>query len=140
MGTLVTVYICESQSFDKLLQIFSKSLNTEPEEVKVLEFMRKAILSHSYESKLLAIRSVDKLLGSRYCESRVAIQLLRESLRKMSDKHFILMEVNKLRWLPAKTSEVTINGFKMPVADIDIEGTMQLQRDYDVKGFVKVRI
>lgn len=140
MSSLVTAYFCEPEPLDALTRLFAKALKVEPEERKIIEFMRKAAATGRYRCELLILKGLSKLLNSEYCDNGTVISLLRESLKKVNREGYVLIEVKKATWAPSSRHEITIDGVKIPVADLDINRTLQLQEDYDIKNFIIAKI
>lgn len=141
MTTVITAYFCEPEALDKLSKLFSKILKTKPKEAKIIEFMRESIRSKGrYKCKLLIIRGLSKLLNTKYCHNETAIQIIRETLKNVERNCYILIEARKVRWLPNSRHTIKIDDVNLPIANIEIEKTLQLQKDHAIKNFVIVRI
>jgi hypothetical protein len=70
----------------------------------------------------------------------MAINLLREGLRKIGRETTLLIEAKKVSWSPTSRSEVVLDGIRLPVSSIEIEDTLRLQGEYGIKAFVKARL
>jgi hypothetical protein len=141
MSSLATAYFCESEALQALTQLFAKSLKTKPEERRILDFMRYAAASpNRIKAPFLVLRGLSSLLTSEYADPQLAINLFRESLRKVSRETLLLIEAKKVSWNPTSRSEVTLNGVRLPVSSIDVEETLKLQEEYSLRGFVKARL
>lgn len=140
MSSLVTVYFCEPDAFDTLTRLFTRALKVKPLERKIIEFMRKATATGRYKCELLIVKGLSKLLNSNYCDNGMVVSMLRESLKKVNREGYVLIEANHVSWAPSSRYEITIDGVKMPVADLDIGKTLQLQEDYDIKNFIIAKL
>jgi hypothetical protein len=140
MSSLVTAYFCEPEALEALTRLFAKALKVKPEEKKIIEFMRKATATGRYKCELLVLRGLSKLLNSNYCNNEMVVSLLRESLKKVNREGYVLIEANHVTWAPSSRHEITIDDIKIPVADLDIDKTLQLQEDYEIKNFIIAKI
>lgn len=140
MSPIVTAYFCEPEALDALTRLFARALKVKPEERKIIDFMRKATATGHYKCELLILKGLSKLLNSNYCDNRMAVSLLRESLKKVNREGYVLIEANQVSWAPSSRHEITIDSVKIPVADLDIDKTLQLQEDYDIKNFIITKI
>jgi hypothetical protein len=141
MSSLATAYICESKALQELIELFTKSLKTEPAEWRILEFMRLAAASpNRLKVPFVVLVGLSRLLASEYTDAQLAINLLKECLRKVGRETILLIGVEKLSWSPASRGQILLEGIRVPVSSIDVEDTLKLQKEYSLKGFVKVRL
>jgi len=141
MSSLATAYFCEPEALQSLTQLFAKSLKTRPEERRILDFMRTAAASPGrITAPLLVLRGLSGLLATEYTDPQLAINLLRECFKKVSRETPLLVEVKKVSWSPTSRGEITLDGIRLPVSSIDVEDTLRLQEEYDIRNFVKARL
>jgi len=141
MSSLATAYFCEPEALQGLTQLFAQSLGAKPEERRILDFMRHARVSTSkIKAPLLVIRGLSSLLTGEYGDPHLAIDLFRECLRKVSRETLLLIEAKKISWTPASRGEITLNGIKLPVSSIDVEDTLKIQEEYNIRNFVKTSL
>jgi hypothetical protein len=141
MSSLTTAYLCEPEALQSLTELFARSLKAKPEEWRIIEFMRCAVASpNRIKIPFLVLKGLSRLLASEYADPQLAINLLRECLRKVSRETLLLIEAKKLAWNPTNRGEVLLDGVRLPVSSIDVEDTLKLQEEYNLKGFVKVRL
>ena len=141
MSSIATAYFCEEEALQLLTQLFARSLQTKPEEKKIIEFMREvAQAPHRLHYDLLIIKGLSNLLKTPYCTHEVAIALLRESLKSISRDTTLLIQVKRVEWTPAANRQITIDDIPFTVSSLDIQATLRLQREHKLKNFVKARI
>ena len=142
MSSLATAYFCEPEALQSLAQLFARSLKAKPEERTILDFMRYAAASpNRIKAPLLVLRGLSSLLASEYAEPQLAVNLLRESLRKVSRDSLLLIEVGKVAWTPTSRGEVTVDEIRIPVSSLEIENTLKLQEEYGIfRSFVIARL
>jgi hypothetical protein len=141
MSSLGTAFFCEPEALQTLTQLFAKSLGVKTEELRILEFLRYAAASPGrIRATLLVLRGLSPFIASAYTEPRMAINLLREGLRKIGRETTLLIEAKKVSWSPTSRSDVVLDGIRLPVSSIEVEDTLRLQGEYGIKAFVKARL
>lgn len=141
MSSLNTIYLCEPEALNKLAKLFAQGLDVEPEEHPIIDLMRTATTApNRIPVKLLIIRGLTPLLTSPYTDARTAITLFKEALRKISRDATILVEANKVVWTPTSRSEVAVDEIPLSIESIDLEQTLKLQTDYNIKNYIKLRL
>lgn len=130
MSSLVTAYICEEDALNELIQIFKKTEKTAPVKKKILEFMREAASSPArLNYGILVITGLSELLKAPY-GGEDTIPRFREALRNLSRETTLLVQVREVKWMPAKRSQITVDGVIIHVSDIDVDTTLKLEKEY----------
>ncbi len=141
MSSLVTVYFCDSEALKSLAQLFEKSLKAEREERRILDFMRYSMASPGrIKAPLLVVKGLDSLLTGEYVDPRLALDLLRVCLKKVGRDTLLLIEAKRVDWTPTNRGEVVLDGVRLPVSSIDVEDTLRLQEEYNIRNFVKASL
>lgn len=141
MSSLGTAFFCEPEALQGLMQIFARSSKAKPEERRILEFLRYAVASPGrIRAPLLVVRGLGSLIASEYTEPRMAVNLLREGLRKVGRETLLLIEAKKVSWSPTSRGEIVLDGVRLPVSSIEVEDTLRLQEEFGLRGFVKARL
>ena len=128
MSTITSAIFAESEALQELTKLYEDSHHTKAEEMKIIEFMRKASQSATkLYYPILILTGLPDLLFSPYTEDTNPIPLLRSALSDLSRETTLIIEVDKLEWSPSNRTNINVEGKNIPVSEIDIQGTTVLK-------------
>jgi len=137
MSSLATAFLAEDDALKELTMFWERAKSEKATQMKIIAYLREANQAKDKLSPpILVITGLPALLESQHIQDIDPVNQLRKSLKNVSRDTTVLIQVEDLKWNPAKRHTVTVQGHEIHVSQVLTEDTYSLSEHIKI-GTVK---